>query len=157
MEEKRRSGKATDDEVEDAIRQAHGNASFAARILTQSGHRYTRSGILKRIQRSERLSQAHADAKAEICDLAEWKILKKVNDGDLRACIFILEHLDPRYKPTLAVEESEARPRRTSKELEELMAKRGWRRDSAPKTNEEPKENGDAGHEGLASSEHANA
>jgi len=142
------AGKASDDEVEDAIKQAHGNASFAARILTSNGHKYTRSGILKRIQRSERLSQAHADAKAEICDLAEWKILKKVNDGDLRACIFILEHLDPRYKPTLAVEESESRPRRSAKELEELMAKRGWHRDSAPKKNadepEESKENENA-------------
>lgn len=143
-EEKRKASsprKGSDEEVAKAISEAHGNISVAAKILTKQGHRYTRSGLLKRIQRSDALSEARADADAAICDLAEWKVLQKVNEGDLRACFFILEHRDVRYKPTVSVEEAEAKPRRSAKELEELLAKRGWTR--IEKTKDKEPNNGE--------------
>lgn len=125
--------KATEKQVADAIRDAHGNVSMAAKILTQAGFRYTRSGLLQRIQRSETLTQARRDADATLCEQCEWTVVRKaLVDKDFQACKFILEHRDPRYKPQMLIEKKEDAPPRSSKEIEAELEKLGWRRADPP-------------------------
>lgn len=121
--------KATDRQVADAIREARGNISKAAKILSQAGFRYTRSGLLQRIQRSEPLTQARRDADAAVCEACEWIVLyKALEEKDLRACMFILQHRDPRYKPSMEIEQKTETPPRSSKEIEAELNKLGWTR-----------------------------
>ena len=45
----------------------------------------------------EKVDEALRIGRSGICDVAESQIIKKVNQGDFRACKFILENNDKRY------------------------------------------------------------
>lgn len=76
----------TIDQCEDAIRKAGGFISHAAKQLGIS-----QPALSKRIGRSARLKQVLDDTREQYLDLAESKLLKKIQDEDLGAICFYLK------------------------------------------------------------------
>jgi len=76
----------TDEQIMEAIQQQRGNLAAAARSM--GCHRNT---LYNRIQASEELRACLNDQRECMIDLAENKLLQKIEGGDIRAIIFFLK------------------------------------------------------------------
>lgn len=74
--------------LRDAIVRAHGRIGIVARAL-----QLDRSTIYKRIQKHRMLRRAVNESRNYVVEFAEYKLFQKVQDGDLRAIIFVLQNL----------------------------------------------------------------
>lgn len=118
--------KPTDKEIIDALNDSLGIVAAAAKRLTNEHRRITRSGLLKRIQRSPLLSAARDDAEAIACDHAESALLKAIRDGNIKAITFFLEHRSPKYRPIVDI--VPAQQVRSSTEIEAELASLGFKK-----------------------------
>jgi hypothetical protein len=84
MAERRR--KVTIEQIEQALIANGGWYTKAANALGVS-----HQAISKRVAKSERLQKAVEEVKAKYLDLAESKLLQKINEGDLGAICFYLK------------------------------------------------------------------
>jgi hypothetical protein len=76
----------TVEQVAAAIKDYHGNLAAVARRFG-----YSRLGIVKFIERHEKLGQLLEDARAEMLDHAESRLYKAVLDGEAWAICFFLK------------------------------------------------------------------
>lgn len=74
--------------LRDAIIRAHGRIGIVARAL-----QLDRTTIYKRIQKHRMLRKAVKESRNYVVEFAEYKLFQKVQDGDLRAIIFVLQNL----------------------------------------------------------------
>ena len=72
--------------VADALKTAKGIISVAAEILGCS-----RNAVYENIKKHPEVRQAQEDADEAVTDFAEIKLMKKLNEGDMRAILFRLE------------------------------------------------------------------
>jgi predicted transcriptional regulator len=84
MAERRR--KVTIEQIEQALIANGGWFTKAANALGVS-----HQAVSKRVAKSERLQKAVEEVKAKYLDLAESKLLQKINEGDLGAICFYLK------------------------------------------------------------------
>ena len=103
LEQRRRPGpkiKFSIAQLEAAIQQYHGNATLAAKMLSQvgvalhgEGHTISRQTIVRAIDKSPRLQKAVENSREEILDLAEDNLVRNLKAGDIHAAKFTLETL----------------------------------------------------------------
>lgn len=78
--------KATDDQIEEALRAERGLVTYAAKRLG-----YTLDGLLRRIEGNPaRFKPIRDEARESVIDLAERSLITKLEDGDLQATAFAL-------------------------------------------------------------------
>ena len=78
--------KATDDQIEEALRAERGLVTYAAKRLG-----YTLDGLLRRIDGNPaRFKPILDEARESVIDLAERSLITKLEDGDLQATAFAL-------------------------------------------------------------------
>lgn len=81
-------GRRTDKTIEATLRSSYGLVATAARRLGMS-----RTNLYKRISKSERLQAALEDAREEIVDTGELKLIQAVGKGEAWAIAFVLKTL----------------------------------------------------------------
>lgn len=74
------------DEVIEALNRAHGIVTAAARHLGCSART-----VYRYVERYPEVKQAKADIHERLIDLAEGKLLSKINEGNMTAIIFFLK------------------------------------------------------------------
>ena len=74
--------------IENALKSAAGNVSYAARELGVS-----RSTLYRRINESPTLQQSLVDSREELVDIAESALKNEVLNGNITAIIFTLKTL----------------------------------------------------------------
>ena len=83
--------KVTDEQLIDAIKK---NAGIVAGILTtlktEYGIEISREAIYKQKERNPRVAAAFAEAEESVLDVAESKLLKSIQKGELKAVMFYL-------------------------------------------------------------------
>ncbi len=68
--------------------------------------------------------QAITEGKVSINDLSKSQIIKKIQNGNLTACIFWLKHNDPEFNPRIAIEMKREAPLTKEQILEMAQALR---------------------------------
>lgn len=76
----------TEKQIADALEKTGGFISHAAKML-----KVTHGAVSKRVSKSEHLQTVLADIKESRLDLAETKLMEKVNSADLGAICFYLK------------------------------------------------------------------
>ena len=75
----------------DALEQTMGNVSGAVELLRQKGISVERSTHYKAMRDNEKYQEAYTLMMEKNIDIAEGKLLKKVNEGDFKAVTYYLD------------------------------------------------------------------
>lgn len=111
--------KVTDERLLEAIAEGHGNLHRIAQLVRMSV-----SQVSRRIRAVQELTEAAREAYAvSYRSYVRSRLMDKIDEGDLRAITFWLEHNDPDFKSSVAVDMSVSAEKRLSdEELEKRLA-----------------------------------